>query len=339
MGAPRILLRGTSGQLPDLQCLPSHLAVQMMTSEPNVTVYVAPSEKAVEALTVPIDISVEAEYGSRVVEGRLYTAAHHQPEGVYSRFEQPAPCNNPEIPVLTSGVILLSHTDLDSIGGAMRAMGMDAFSPPRDRFWDLVEFIDLNGYHKLHTIRNLHWDTVVQHAAFMAFTAKRPYWPQDEPTDITWYINECAAGLLRIFQGETVLMLAGHKWIDERGRRMNETLVANYGGIEYREARNKDEYVNDLYLPGSKAIVGYNHEKGSITVSTPHEVAGFNCRHFVQTWNWIDENGTPISNTLAGGHDQCAGSPRGYRFSRETALEIHEALVAKFMTKPQPVST
>lgn len=70
-------------------------------------------------------LTVEAEYGATVIEGRLYTAAHHQPAGSPYAGDhvveggRPSPCIDPNIPQVREGDILLSHLDLDSIGGVL----------------------------------------------------------------------------------------------------------------------------------------------------------------------------------------------------------------------------
>jgi hypothetical protein len=75
---------------------------------------------------------VEAEYGSVVIEGTVYTAAHHQPSGPYVGDHvvpggRPAPCNDTAIPPVAwdvegGPVALVSHLDLDTVGGLLRAV-------------------------------------------------------------------------------------------------------------------------------------------------------------------------------------------------------------------------
>ena len=57
--------------------------------------------------------TVEAEYGNICVCGYAATLAHHG-----ERSNNPAPCNWPACPILNDGdVIVVSHLDLDAIGG------------------------------------------------------------------------------------------------------------------------------------------------------------------------------------------------------------------------------
>ena len=134
-----------------------------------------------------------------------------------------------------------------------------------------------------------------------------------------------------------MLLLAGDTWLDRRAKLNNKSFQSCYGGVEVRISETVSEFVNDLYRPGSRAIVSWNREKGSITVSVPEPIKGFSCREFVQSLGWIDEQGTSINSSLAGGHDGIAGSPRGYRFKYEIALDIQDILSKKFAGVPEAV--
>ena len=113
----------------------------------NVKVLLAPNLPLAVELTP--DITVEAEYGSTVVWGRHYTAAHHQPSGPFmgrhlAGGTAPSPCNDTRIPLLETGVILVSHLDLDTVGGVLRALhhARMLFQPTFQSFWDLAEAVD-----------------------------------------------------------------------------------------------------------------------------------------------------------------------------------------------------
>ena len=89
------------------------------------------------AKTHDVKATVEAEYGAECVPGSVITMAHHG-----TRSSNPAPCNWSDVPVLTDCEILVSHLDLDSMGGIMALMGT---KPDNPEFWKAAEFIDLNG--------------------------------------------------------------------------------------------------------------------------------------------------------------------------------------------------
>jgi len=117
------------------------------------------------AQTVKADLTIEAEYGANVAKGSLYTAAHHQPSGPFmgrhlTGGTQPSPCNDIDIPKIKDGTILISHLDLDTIGGCLRAHTAESKYFPSDKpfyggmfvedcagFWDLAETVDCFGPH------------------------------------------------------------------------------------------------------------------------------------------------------------------------------------------------
>lgn len=76
----------------------------------NFQIFLAPT--AEQARDLDPDITVEAEYGDDCVEGKEITLAHHG-----SRSDNPAPCNT-EVEPLERGTIVLSHIDLDAVGGS-----------------------------------------------------------------------------------------------------------------------------------------------------------------------------------------------------------------------------
>ena len=107
-----------------------------------VKVLLAPSlELAKEVVnTENVVATVEAEYGDTCIEGTKYTLAHHG-----SRSHNPAPCNTKVNPI-SEGTILISHMDLDTVGGVLALMNK---KPENKEFWDAAEYIDINGSHHI----------------------------------------------------------------------------------------------------------------------------------------------------------------------------------------------
>lgn len=81
--------------------------------------------------------TVEAEYGDFCVEGTHATLAHHVP----AYREAPAPCIRTDVAPLKDGVILISHLDLDTLGGI--ALLEDCYLP--HSFWESEAIIDTQG--------------------------------------------------------------------------------------------------------------------------------------------------------------------------------------------------
>lgn len=81
--------------------------------------------------------TVEAEYGDFCVEGTHATLAHHV--SIYRDF--PAPCVRTDVSPLKDGVILISHLDLDTLGGI--AILEDRYTS--HSFWASEAIIDTKG--------------------------------------------------------------------------------------------------------------------------------------------------------------------------------------------------
>jgi len=257
------------------------------------------------------DITVEAEYGSHVWEGSLFTAAHHQKDGPYrgrhQGGDQPSPCNNHDIPLCPEGgVIGVSHFDLDTLGGVLRAMGLPGFFGGRlASFWDLAEFVDVNGPHRLSESEASEEDLAYLHAFWAWSSANRNLQRGLEAvTNVTTFFLDAEVALRAILQGDEALLAAGQEF-REAGERLNaDSFVDCDSGVV---CRVHPGFTNHLYVTPkgcvAKAVVAFNQAQGSITISLAQPVEGVSCREIVQDL-WGPD---------AGGHDGIAGSPRGVR--------------------------
>jgi len=285
-----------------------------MTSRPapRSPILLAPSAALAEGL-LPV-LTVEAEYGSTVVEGSRYTAAHHQPEGPYAGRHivaggRPSPCNDDAIPVVEEGVVLVSHVDLDTLGGVWRSQGRNGLFLRYASFWDLAEYVDTRGPHKLGGAGADEVD-LARLYAFWAFAKTMPRFPRDSVTDITDTVNEAALVMAGILEGDEALLAAGEAFRAAE-EQLNEKTFSEFcfeSGLLVREAHEASQFVNHLYrMPTSfgpevaRAVVCLNHATGSITLSLADPIPGLSCRQVVQD----------LWGPQAGGHDGIAGSPRG----------------------------
>jgi hypothetical protein len=298
--------------------------------------------------TVVVALTVEAEYGSFVAEGALYTAAHHQPAGTkYAGRHlvpggRPSPCNDVDIPVLfdKEAVVLVSHVDLDTFGGCLRANPKfrDLFpaeglvqthaGPPtwwslRD-FWDFAEYVDTQGAHKI-TTSSASPATIRQLYAFWAWSKSPeggPKLPRDQVTDVTDLVAAAGEALRRILGGDEVLLAAGDAFREDE-RALNErTFVRREGDVLVRSPASFRDFCNHLYTDPSgvpaRAVVSYNRDVGSVTISLADPVSGVSCRTIVQDL-WGPE---------AGGHMGIAGSPRERNVGEEGREAAVRALLA-----------
>ncbi len=262
--------------------------------------------------TEKVLLAVEAEYGSFVAEGRLWTAAHHQPAGsLYAGRHvvaggRSSPCNDLGIPLLESGVVLISHFDLDTVGGCLRALPgfSDLFVPKYAPFWSAAEQVDVTGAHKL-VVLGLDDLIVRRLRAFWAWSKALPRYPRDRITDVTEAIEDAGLALRRLLHANSTKMLeAGDKLKANEDDLNLRTFRRLDGSVIVRVAERAEDFCNALYTTPDgalcKAVAAYNRALGSVTISLCDPVPGVSCRQIVQAL-WGPE---------AGGHDGIAGSPR-----------------------------
>ena len=276
-------------------------------------------------------VTVEAEYGSFVMEGTVFTAAHHQGSGPFAGrhlpgFEEtgrPSPCNDDGIPVLgLHDVEAVSHIDLDSVGGALRTVA--DFAPLFDGrfagFWDLSEHIDVSGAHRLDPDHE--WAPALR-AVWAWMQAHRPRFSREEIEDCSEFMHAAGQMLVRLLvEGDADLLAAGQAMADAEAALNEESLVRVVeAGDRLVAVREAGQFVNHLYLlPDGRvaaAVVARNTKMSSVTVSLADAIEGFVCRDIVQGL-WGPD---------AGGHAGIAGSPRGREMTTDDLTACVEATV------------
>lgn len=286
------------------------------------SVVLAPSAALAAGLN-PV-LTVEAEYGSYVVEGSRYTAAHHQKSGQFAGRHvveggRPSPCNDPAIPEIEEGIVLVSHVDLDTLGGVWRGQGRNGLFISYASFWNLAEYVDVNGPHKLGS-SGASSEDLERLYAFWAYSKGLPRFGREKVTDITEIVNAAAEVMAGILCGDAALLEAGavFRAVEEE---LNEATFSEFcfdSGVMIRESHKASEFVNHLYrMPESfgpevgRVVICHNTFLGTITISVADPIPGFSCRDVVQNlWGYE-----------AGGHDGIAGSPRGRVMTRDDLSE------------------
>jgi hypothetical protein len=281
--------------------------------------------------TEDVVLTVEAEYGAFVAEGRLYTAAHHQPAGTkyagtHVGGTRSSPCNDTNIPVLDGGdgAVLVSHVDLDTFGGCLRALGGFEGLFVYKGFWTLAEFVDVRGPHKLGRSGASERDLRALYA-FWAWSKASPRLPRDQVTDVTDLVRSAGAALVKILAGDTEMLAAGDAMRAAETDLNRRTFVRRDGPIIVRIAEVGRDFCNHLYADPSgapaSAVACYNRENGSVTISLADLVPGVSCRAIVQSL-WGPE---------AGGHDGIAGSPRGQDMTEAGLRAVVDELLTRLV--------
>ena len=285
------------------------------------TVIHAPS--ATLAATLNATLTVEAEYGSVVAEGSRYTAAHHQADGPFAGRHivaggRPSPCNDPAIPsVHGDEVVLISHLDLDTVGGVLRAtLGQGHPIFRHAGFWELAEFLDVSGAHKLAAADADSGDVRAIYAWWAWAKTGLPRFPRDAVADATAAIDAAGAVLNRILVDlDSDLLLAGDAFRADEAALNARTFVRRDGDVIVRRAEVGGDFCNHLYVDptgaSARAVVCLNTAFKSVTVSLADpDKETVSCRDLVQGL-WGPE---------AGGHKGIGGGPREVAFD-ETHLE------------------
>lgn len=262
-----------------------------------------------------VAVSVEAEYGDITIQGSRYTAAHH---GLNS--ENPCPCVDEGIPRVEEGeIILISHIDLDTLGGVYRAAEpfmKDIVLHHEASFWRLVEFVDVRGPHKLALFGASERDIAALYAYWAWSAANR--WPRrenDKVHDVTDEVLMSLRALSDILHGDEELLDAGQAFMKAGGALNAESFVELKG---YTIIRVSPVFVSHMYTTPKgvvcDAVVAFNTETGGITLSFAEKEDPRNACEIMQA----------VFGLEAGGHRGIAGSPRGSRYGLGMAHRVAE---------------
>jgi len=240
------------------------------------------------------EATVEAEYGEDVLTGTFCTLAHHAEQ--YRGC--PAPCNADVKIMPDSTTIIVSHIDLDTIGGCLALMGV---RPNCNAFWEAAEYIDLNGPHHIYKFSQSIKDYFNAYWAWSQ-TQGRVSMPK-EITDVTKTILKHGSVIRLILDNNQELIENGKKWAVEIQQKVENCLIEE--NENYRLFATDDVFCASSYFsPTLNTVipitVTFNTRFKAITIATC-ETTKFNCREIVQSL-WGDK---------AGGHSGIAGSPRG----------------------------
>lgn len=267
-----------------------------------------------QADTIKADATVEAEYGDLCIAGSKIALAHHG-----SRSNNPAPCNTNVTP-LEKGTILLSHIDLDAIGGCLAVMG----EKYEDKdFWKAAEYIDINGTHHIHDFSK---DIQEKLNAFYCWNNTKERIRYSEITDVTNIIEE-NKNVLNIILDERH---PEHDDYIKKGIEWEKDISSAVESKLFKETDSYRAFITDgvfcaasYYSPKDDEIkpatITLNTKFNSITIA--FEDGGKKCsaREIVQSL-WGNE---------AGGRDGIAGSPRNWNKSERQLSEAFSDAILK----------
>ena len=258
-------------------------------------------------------VTIEAEYGARLVEGSLLILAHHG-----ERSGNPAPCIA-DVPDLSDRdwlMIGVSHIDLDTLGGIAAVLGR---KPKHAGFWNCAAWVDVNGPHKLLDCPDFNDIIGLMLDAFWAYSENNRVFPPRDGSvlEIDAQVEAYLNILTRIIAFEDDLIEEGRQFRKTRRAEEQDALIEE--GDDVRVFCGP-KFCNAFYRGAvgvAKGVVAYNTRFGSITVSLEDGGKSVNARELVQGL-WGND---------AGGHDGIAGSPRGTRMSLNDLVNARDALI------------
>lgn len=259
---------------------------------------------------------VEAEYGAVEVRGLLNNLAHHGP-----RSGNDAPCIAETKP--NEADCLVSHLDLDTIGGILRCQG-DPLTP-HAWFWWGAAVIDVQGPQHLHELRQDNIDCL---NAYWAWSSQLPRTRYTEIVDVTDLYEQAVTVLREIIAPfstfpapateeqvakQKARLEEGRAWAAEQLAATQACLVSECAHVRYFET--EQTFCNSSYMSPElgliPAIVSFNKAKGSITLSFYDDSCG-DAVAIMQR----------VFGPEAGGRRGIAGTPRNGIYTREDALRL-----------------
>lgn len=280
-----------------------HLQHNKQIGEIIMKIILAPSYEI--AKNIKADATVEAEYGEKVVEGSIITLAHHGP-----RSNNPAPCNTPDVPILKEdAVILISHIDLDTLGGIYALQGRKVEDAA---FWKAAEMIDVRGAHHIHELPDSIQDKL---NAYYAYNESLPRVArQTEAKDVTKEVDDSYKVLETILDvyapGHYNMIKAGEEWEQSITQAVEKCLLYENNDIRVFDTDGPfcaASYYSPRQHRTFPATITYNEKFKSITLAFEDGGKTLNAAHIVQKL-WGPE---------AGGRSGIAGSPRNKEMTKK----------------------
>lgn len=271
------------------------------------------------------EYSVEAEYGREYIEGKYETLVHHD-----NRSNNPAPCNT-DVKSYEDigGVVMLSHIDIDSVGGIMAITG-DKIED--HDFWAGAELIDVKGPHHMY---ELPVEVVEKLNAIYAWEDERAKSRNHEKKelvvkDVTEVIKDYYEFFGKVLgpYPDKALIEAGRKYALEIERNVEDKCVSESEFI--RAFKTDGVFCNGNYYSKTwsriiPCTVSFNTSMNSITVA--FEDGGREQGGLLSAKEIVQE----LWGKEAGGRDGIAGSPRGQEMTEDDFNAVRNLITRKYM--------
>lgn len=257
-------------------------------------------------LETPPALTLGAQYGAFVCEGTKYTSAWSQPSGT-KYAENPTACMDQNIPVLEENdVVLISHMSPNILGGLMRASGMEM----NETFWEKVNTAELKGLH--HLIDDDDFKVILGMESLIADVEadfrKSPL-QNEEVTDLMMGLIQHLQVVLEKrgeLEGETWDNLPQEIWgrgvsDAKRIKDLNASSLISMTKLGILVRKSRDGLMNHLFSDpdGNEgvAIISYNENLKSITISLADRLAGLSCKDVAEELWGQSDTGSAVRAT------------------------------------------
>lgn len=260
--------------------------------------------------------TVEVEYGDECVEGSHATLAHHVPQYIHL----PAPCVRDEIPQMNNGVILISHLDLDTLGGIQILEGCKI---KHQTFWNSEFLIDTKGYrgHKLipeddSTIMKSYWGwELKQELDFEKLTMF-----EQDFLDVTKLIEKRIEHINLLLKSpiDSNLIQLGLLEFKKRFQLFMNGMIFENDTIRIFITEEPQHYLShENGLQTVRTCITLNQTRGNIIISDITE--NLNCKEVMQS----------VFGEKAGGQYRVAGTPRNEKMNKNDIFTLCEYLKSR----------
>lgn len=248
--------------------------------------------------------TVEAEYGEDCAEGSYATLAHHTTEHKMN----PAPCVRDEIKPFKGGVIIVSHIDLDTLGGISILEGMKLEHPS---FWRSESIIDTKGY---IGVKEIPEDDELLMKAFLGIEKTKVLSPRQETLgienerilDVTDQVYELLESLHYLLSLDKDSNYRKYGLMKFNGYLKNLTIKSLYQDENVRIFKTKQPQHYLIHKEGNieyRTCITLNERTGAIILSDISE--SLDCKVVMQE----------VFGEKAGGQFRVAGTPRHQRYT------------------------
>lgn len=263
-------------------------------------IYLAPDWDAAQAFIQrngQPEATVEAEYGDFVLEGTRTTLAHHH--DAYRHC--PAPCTAVVDPLPSDATIVISHIDLDTVGGLMALLDLQPVDPS---FWEAVAFIDMHGPHHLHEFP----DHAAKFHAYWHWCSKHSHARADRTIDVTNLVHQHIRTVRElVLQQNELLLRAGEHWQQDVERKVEKCLMYETDWLRAFQTKNvfcASSYRSKRFNRTVSVTATYHERKQDITLAT--------CDETLDAVRLMQQ----LFGPEAGGKPSIAKTPRGKKMSR-----------------------